>query len=251
MYKRYINNKNPQTRQAFTQARNLYFSTVKTKKQEYYNLKFNNCKKDIKSIWKLSNSIIGKKHKSNCRSLNIDGKIVHDPLKIANYFNKHFADYPSELVKSLPPKKKHFSEYLKSSTCQSMFTWPTCPQELANILKNSKNKLSAGPDDILTKVLKFSPYNILLALSHVFNLSMGKGEFIDYFKLATVCPVFKKGDFNNINNYRPVSLLSNILKLLEKVMYNRLYSFLEKQNFFTIINLVLEKIILLLMQFLF
>ena len=82
-----------------------------------------------------------------------------------------------------------------------MFTWPTCPQELACILKNSKNKLSAGPDHIPTKVLKSSPHNILLALSHVFNLSMSKGEFIDCFKLATVCPVFKKGDSNNINNY--------------------------------------------------
>ena len=46
LYKRYRNNKNPQTRQAFTQARNLYFSTVKTKKQKYYNLKFIDCKKD-------------------------------------------------------------------------------------------------------------------------------------------------------------------------------------------------------------
>ena len=73
-------------------------------------------------------------------------------LKIANYFNKHFANLPSALVKSLPPKKKkHFSEYLKPSTCQSMFTWPTCPQKLANILKNFKNKLSAGPDDILNQ----------------------------------------------------------------------------------------------------
>ena len=73
-----------------------------------------------------------------------------------------------------------------------MFTWPTCPQELANILKNSKNKLSAGPDDIPTKVFKSSPHNILLTLSHVFNLSMNKDEFMDCFKLSTVCPVFKK-----------------------------------------------------------
>ena len=115
-----------------------------------------------------------------------------------------------------------------------MFTWPTCPQELANILKNSKNKLSAGSDHIPNKVLKSSPHNILrvLALSDVFNLSMSKGEFIDCFKLTTVYPVFKKGDSNNINNYKQVSLLSNISKLLEKVMYNRLYLFLEKQNFF-------------------
>ena len=60
LYKRYINNKNLQTKQAFIQARNLYFSTVKTKKQEYYNLNFINCKKDIKSTRKLINSIIGK-----------------------------------------------------------------------------------------------------------------------------------------------------------------------------------------------
>ena len=109
-----------------------------------------------------------------------------------------------------------------------MFTWPTCLQKLSNILKNSKNKLNAGPDHISTKVLKSSPDNILLALSHVFNLSMSKGEFIVCFKFATVCPVFKKGNSNNINDYRPVSLISNISKLLEKVMYNRLYSFLEK-----------------------
>ena len=86
------------------------FPLLKQKKQKYYNLKFNNCKKDIKSTWKLINSIIGKKHKSNCRSLNIDEKIVHDSLKIANYFNKHFADVPIELVKSLPPKKKNISQ---------------------------------------------------------------------------------------------------------------------------------------------
>ena len=59
---------------------------------------------------------------------------------------------------------------------------------------------------------------------------MSKGEFINCFKLATVCPVFKKGNSNNIDNYQPVSLLSNISKLLEKVIYNRLYSFLEKQK---------------------
>ena len=113
-----------------------------------------------------------------------------------------------------------------------MFTWPTCPQELSNILKTSKNKLSAGPDHIPNKILKSSSDNILLALSHVFNLSLSKGEFINSFKLATVCPMFKKGNSNNINNYQTVSLLSNISNLLEKVMYNRLYFFLEKQNFF-------------------
>ena len=61
---------------------------------------------------------------------------------------------------------------------------------------------------------------------------MSKGEFTDCFKLATVCFVFKKGDSNSIINYQSASLLSNISKLLEKVMYNRMHRFLEKQNYF-------------------
>ena len=81
-------------------------------------------------------------------------------------------------------------------------------------------------------MLKRSPYNILLALSHIFNLSLSQGKFIDCFKLATVCPVPKKSHSNNINNYRPISLLSNFSKILEKIMCNRLTSFLDKHNFF-------------------
>ena len=152
-------------------------------------------------------------------------------------------------MKFLPPKKKHFSEYLKSYTCQSMFTWPTCPQELSNILKNSKNKLSSGPDHIPTKVLKPSPDISYQHLCHVFNLSMSKGELTDCFKLATVCFVFKKGDSNSIINYQSASLLSNISKLLEKVMYNRIHRFLEKQNYFYNYHFGFRKVIVLHMQF--
>ena len=84
-------------------------------------------------------------------------------------------------------------------------------------------QIKCRPDNISIKVFKSSSDNILLVLSHVFHLSMTKSDFIDCFKLDTVCPVFKKGNFNNINNYRPVSLLSNISKLVEKVIYNRLF----------------------------
>ena len=91
-----------------------------------------------------------------------------------------------------------------------MFTWPTCPQELANILKNSKNELSAVPDDIPTKVLKSSPNNILVALSHVFNLSMGKSEFIDYFKLATCVLCSKK-------------VIPTILIIIDQLVYYQIF----------------------------
>ena len=82
--------------------------------------------------------------------------------------------------------------------------------------------VSAGLDLVPTKVLKASPDNIVVALSHVFDLSLSKGKFINDFKIAKVCPVFKKGNAKDINNYRSISLLSNVSKILEKIMYSRL-----------------------------
>ena len=113
-----------------------------------------------------------------------------------------------------------------------MYVWPTCPSKISNIILKLKNKLSAGLDLVPSKVLKASPDNILVALSHVFNLSLSKGEFINDFKIAKVCPVLKKGNAKDINNYKPISLLSNVSKILEKIMYSRLYSFLERHHFF-------------------
>ena len=82
------------------------------------------------------------------------------------------------------------------------------------------------------KILKLSSDNILLALTHIFNLSISKGEFIECLKIAKICPVFKKGDPCEINNYRPISLLFNFSKIFEKVMYKRLSTFLNQQKIF-------------------
>ena len=110
-----------------------------------------------------------------------------------------------------------------------MYVWPTCPMEVKNILTNSKPKLSAGFDGIPLKLLKSSPDNIIMALSHIFNLT---GKVISDFKIAKIIPLYKKGDASDINNYRPVSLLSNISKILEKTMYRKVISFLNRHNFF-------------------
>ena len=102
-----------------------------------------------------------------------------------------------------------------------MYVWPTCPAKISNIILKLKNKLSAVLDLVPTKVLKASPDYILVALSLAFNLSLSKGEFMNNFKIAKICPVFKTGNAKAINNYRPISLLSNVSKILEKIMVIR------------------------------
>ena len=89
-------------------------------------------------------------------------------------------------------------------------------------------------DEIPMTVLKTTPDNILYALTHVFNLSMLNGKFITSFKTAKVIPIFKKGNRTIVSNYRPISLLPvpTMSKVLEKIMYYQVISFLNKLDFF-------------------
>ena len=71
---------------------------------------------------------------------------------------------------------------------------------------------------------------IVEPLCHIFNLSLASAIYPQPFKLAKVIPVFKKGDPDKCNNYRPISILPCISKILERIVYNQLYNFLIKYN---------------------
>ena len=72
--------------------------------------------------------------------------------------------------------------------------------------------------------------DISIPLSKIFNLSLRTGTYPDFLKLAMVILIHKKGSKLEVGNYRPISLLSNINKLLEKIVHERTYNFLEKFN---------------------
>ena len=80
------------------------------------------------------------------------------------------------------------------------------------------------------KTLKDMNGEISVPLSTLINLSFNTGIFPRSLKLARVMPIFKKGDQQDYNNYRPISVLSNISKLIEKLLYNRLYKFLNQNK---------------------
>ena len=125
-----------------------------------------------------------------------------------------------------------FDDYLGSSYPHCMYVNPTCVSEIKNILSGMQSKNSCGLDEIPMSILKLSPDNILLILCHIFNLSLGQGKFINEFKKAKIIPVHKKGSKSDVNNYRPISLLPVMSKILERIFYKRLCSFLSQVDFF-------------------
>ena len=64
----------------------------------------------------------------------------------------------------------------------------------------------------------------------MFNISLQAGVFPDGMKIARVIPAFKNGNINDFTNYRPISLLSQFSKILEKIFHNRMMSFIEEKN---------------------
>ena len=69
-----------------------------------------------------------------------------------------------------------------------------------------------------------------MQLADLFNISFSSGSFPSILKTAQVVPVFKKDSKLDCCNYRPISLLSNVEKILEKLMYKRVYNFLNENN---------------------
>ena len=76
-------------------------------------------------------------------------------------------------------------------------------------------------------MLKQLHTSIVQPLTIIFNKSLTEGKFPDLMKLADIVPIHKAKEKYLTTNYRPISLLITISKLLEKVMYKRTYSFLN------------------------
>ena len=99
------------------------------------------------------------------------------------------------------------------------------------MIKTFNLNKAIGPNSIPVIILKEIKKEISEPLSTIINLSFDTGDFPNCLKLAKVIPVYKKGDQQECNNYRPISLLSNISKLIEKLLYNRLYKFLNQNKY--------------------
>lgn len=93
-----------------------------------------------------------------------------------------------------------------------------------------KNKTSSGLDEISNTILKKIVTVIVIPLVHILNLSFMQGKFPEALKTSKVIPLFKKGNKQNIENYRPLALTSNIAKLYEKLFVTRLNSFVNLHN---------------------
>ena len=220
----------------------IYKKKLMEKKNEFRTTLFQKYKGDIKKTWTMVNHLLGKSRGQICQSLKLNNVLESDPKILANEFNSYFESIAERMKSNMPLVRRHYRSYLpRHSTRRSVYFWPTGPLEVKEIILSSKSKNSTGWDGISSKMLKSMPDIIFYHLSEIFNLSLHSGKFIDAFKVVKVVPIFKGGSRTDIGQYRPISLVSNIGKVLEKIVNKRLVKFLDKITFFFKINSVFEK----------
>ena len=203
-------------------------------KHDYYRNKCIEFKSNTKKLWALINTAI---RKNNDKSCVIDciqsGKLTHYKGNvIAEEFAKYFSTVGREFANRIPSSNTPIAKYIdKISPCgKSMFFSPTDHVEIMKLIESLPNKTSTGFDDVSNVLLKELKDCICRPLSVIFNKSINNGEFPSTMKNSETIALHKSKEKHIVGNYRPISLLITVSKLLEKVVYKRTYSHLECNN---------------------
>ena len=211
--------------------RNIYITLKRSAKTTYYQEKCKSYKQITKKLWGLINETIRKtKH---CGSIipfiTVNGTKLHKAKEIANSFGEFYSTLGAELAGKILPDTTSIDDYISRIPNQlsSLALNGTTVQEIEHIINQLPNKSSHGYDDISNTMLKSLCKAISFPLCKIFNDSILEGIFPTSMKQSEVIPLYKGKEMDERINYRPISLLITISKVLEKLIYKRLYSFLN------------------------
>ena len=151
---------------------------------------------------------------------------------MANAFNEHFINIGSNLAQ-LIPQTNYPPEYYINSV-DKIFTFrEITEEEVPTLLLNMSTNKATGMDSLSIKLVKLSAPLITHAMTVIFNKSIVSGTFPCEWKISKVTPVYKTGPREDMNNYRPISVISIIAKTMEKLIYNQLYEYFIKNDMLT------------------
>ena len=208
-------------------------SVIKMKdrlKRDYYQKSINDNKSDSRKLWKTLQNLVPGSKSNNVTplSLNQEGKEISDKIEMASIFNRFFATVGSKLGDTFNfSNTEHISFPLNNDNFTFSQVRLSTVQKIVSQLDNSK---ATGLDGINVRALKSGSPILSFYLTHLFNLSLSTGIVPSCWKKKRVTPVFKKGDSDDVNNYRPISILPITMKVFEKVVHYQVSAFLDSSN---------------------
>jgi hypothetical protein len=168
---------------------------------------------------------VSKKSSTNISQIVCNDQTFTENKSIAKALNDYFVNIGPSIENKIPKAKSSFQTYLGAQNPSSLILNPCDADEITEIISSFGANKACGPFSIPTHLLKEFSQQFSIPISIIVNKSLQEGVFPQSLKTALVCAIFKKNDKTKCANYRPISLLSNVGKIFERIMFKGLNAF--------------------------
>lgn len=237
LYKKYMKKNSNEIKAFYKRYRNLLTRVKEQSKKLFLQDSIKQAGKDNKKLWRIVNNVIN--HKQPKKSV-IDsvinpgtGKVVNNSSEISNLMNTNFVSLVDNLVKKFtqPISTNTVLSSNQADRVSDVFSLkPITIAEVKRYINELNDNKSTRSDLPKIFFLKISVNIISPVITTIFNNCISNGFFPTSLKVAEIIPIYKSGSKSDINNYRPISLLSPFSKILESHVHNNLNKFFEKHK---------------------
>ena len=233
LFKKRQNNPTEENIRRYVNYRNVLNSLIRNAKQKYIEEQLESYKNDAKKLWDIMNTYTrGKTNETQYPNSfkDMKGKQIESHIDIAESFNEFFSTVGANLQQNMTEHPQ--DEFLfYGDPCKNTIKHLqiVSSNELINIIQHMKN-VGHGVDKINARIFKLTYMGIMKQLVHFINICLTQGKFPRRLKIAIIKPIYKSGDKSNLSNYRPISILPYISKILEKVIQNRIMEHIDHND---------------------
>lgn len=198
----------------------------------YYESNLTNFQNDPKRTWRFLNDTLGRSSKSCVNIFDEDGVAVVNNLDKAEMLNKYFAKSVENLkrgIEILP--MDHFNSLRTVRRCGTVFEInQTTAHEMYVIVSGLSLSKSCGHDNVSPKILKECSSSIVPQLVNIFNTMLNTGEYPEILKIHKIVPIPKERSPTAMSSFRPISVLSSVNNVFEKILYRQLSAYFEQNS---------------------
>ena len=209
----------------YRKARNNVTTHIRRAKRNFISSKIESSVQDVKTVWKTLRYLAPeKKSDAEATSIKLNDNYIRGQ-ELSNEFNDYFSSIGKVLHDNFPTVKKESHQKVDSNLNPFVFR-DVSANEIENIIKALPVNKATGPDNLPAKLLRPIASIIALPVAHILNQSLRTGTVPSQWKCARVTPIYKGGDKTCMENYRPISVIPILAKIMEKVVYKQLFQFL-------------------------
>ena len=182
-------------------------------------------------VWQSVKHIIPKSNQVLPYSIEVNGAKTTDDKGIAQMFNEYFVTCAQNITSGIPKHSEINLDDTEIINTEGKFELQQVTSEFVfKEIENMSDDKAAGDDGISCRLLKMSKHIIVDSFTCLINNSITTGHVPKGLTKARVIPIYKTGDMSTPGNYRPISVLSVVSKILEKAVHFQLCGFLNKNE---------------------